>query len=96
MLFCREPQYQTLSSCLRWQGICFPLRAQWCRGVGCLFGIDFKEVVEHDEEHGRATEEDGQRVERVVRDHYVGGIGIDPGQMSRDDRLVGWMVQGLS
>ena len=36
-----------------------------------IFGVDFEEVVEDYHKHSCATQEDGQRVERIVGDHIV-------------------------
>jgi len=44
----------------------FTLSAEVLAGV---FGVDFEEVVEDDQEHGGAAEEDGEGVELSVRDH---------------------------
>ena len=45
-----------------------------------IFGVNFEEVVEDDQEHGGATEEDGEGVELGVGDHgccVVGFLGLD-------------------
>jgi len=57
----------------------FALGAEILAGV---FGVDFEEVVEDDQEHGSATEEDGEGVELGVGDHgcwllRVWGLGFE-------------------
>ena len=44
----------------------------WLLGFGVVFGVDFEEVIEDDEEHGSASEEDSQRVKLGVCDHLGG------------------------
>lgn len=57
------------------QGVSFPLAAHhrrvgggsFCGGV--ILRVDLEEVIEHDEQHGSAAEEDGEGVEGGVGDH---------------------------
>ena len=48
-------------------------------GVCRVVGVDFEEVVEDDEEHGAAAEEDGERVQVVVGYHF-GGVRLWMGE----------------
>lgn len=63
------------SSCLSGKRIGFALRAEVLAGV---FGVDFEEVVENDQEHGGAAEEDGEGVELGVGDHgcWLKGVWV--------------------
>lgn len=63
------------SSCFGGKRIGFATSAKILAGV---FGIDFEEVVEDDQEHGSAAEEDGEGVELGVGDHgcCVEGFGL--------------------
>ncbi|KAM0717383.1 hypothetical protein Q7P37_007235 [Cladosporium fusiforme] len=56
----KPTQSASCSSDFGGHGVGFTLRAEHFAGV---FGVDFEEVVEHDEQHGGAAEEDGERVE---------------------------------
>lgn len=44
----------------------------WFLECGVVFRVDFEEVIEDDEEHGSASEEDGQRIKLGVRNHLGG------------------------
>jgi hypothetical protein len=51
-----------------------------CEGLGLLccdvlFRIDFEEMVQDNEDHGGASEEDGEGVELVVGYHLGGAFG---------------------
>lgn len=45
-----------------------------------VFRVDFKEVVENNEEHGSASEEDSQRVQLGVCNHLEGRSALVRGQ----------------
>lgn len=54
-----------------------------------VFRVDFEEVIEDDEKHGGASEEDCKRVELIVGDHFGYEIGI----VARDgDGLLGFLA----
>ena len=38
-----------------------------------MLRVDFQEMVEHNQEHGGAAEEDGEGVKLGVGDHFCGG-----------------------
>ena len=63
------------SSCLSGKRIAFALSTKVLAGV---FGVDFEEVVENDQEYCGAAEEDGEGVELGVGDHgcCVEGFGL--------------------
>lgn len=44
----------------------------WLLEGGVVFRVDFEEVIEDDEKHGSASEEDSQRVELGVCNHLGG------------------------
>jgi len=52
-------------------------------------GVHLEEVVQHDEEHGGAAEEEGERVELGVGDHFLGGGYASAGGPVRG---LGWKV----
>lgn len=67
----------------RWTSLCLDLS---CRSFGFLdggvvFRVDFQEVVEDDEKHSCAPEENGERVQLAVCDHIDGGRAL--GRMER-------------
>lgn len=41
----------------------------WLLFRGVVFRVDLEEVIKNDEEHGRASEEDSERVKLGVCDH---------------------------
>lgn len=47
-----------------------------------VFGIDLEEMVEYYEQHGGASEEDGQAVELRVGDHVGRGVRRGDGRWS--------------
>lgn len=42
-----------------------------------VFRVDFEEVIQYYEHHGRASEEDGERVELAVGDHVGRAVRVD-------------------
>ena len=60
------PVQRNRSSRFGGKRIGFALSAEILAGV---FGVDFEEVVEDDQQHGGAAEEDGEGVELGVGDH---------------------------
>jgi hypothetical protein len=74
------------SSCFGGKRIGFATSAKILAGV---FGIDFKEVVEDDQEHGGAAEEDGEGVELGVGDHGCCSRGLRVGSLVLVDESLG-------
>ena len=65
-------------------------RPRLCFLVGkVVFRVDFKEVIQDDEEHSGASEEDCERVELVVGDHLC----YETAMVATDgDRLLRFLV----
>lgn len=81
--------------CLSRQCVSFSLDAQnsWV-GSGSfdssvVLGVDLKKMVEHDEQHGGASKEDGERVEGGVGDHGCSESRVGSCLMNRSSRSLG-------